>query len=569
MANDIGLSTWWQRDDAEVVAFNQHTTITVSTFKHTVAAWIEVLAPMQGSRFAVYHQDAASFLAILCALWQLSRTACVPGDALPGTVSRIKDSVDGFIGQFDMPEAVRTPKPGKQLSEGKVIDWEVIPQQQCLLEVYTSGTTGEPKAFQKTLQMIADELQALQTMQTDSLPAKVIATVSHQHFYGMTFRLLRPFVSGMPFSTYITEYLEDVIAEADDAKTFSLVSSPAHLSRFNEHLDWKSVEENCIEVISSAAPLKREDSLMVQANLNAPVKEVFGSSETGAIAWRVQKAEVEYVAAWQPLPHLSLSSNIDDTLLVESRNCNQAVVSLADQVVFNDDGSFGLLGRVDQLVKVEGKRVSLLEVERLLEDVALVSEAKVVMLSNKRAELAAALCLTESGVDVLTRKGKKSLIAQLKLALKPYLETVAIPRRWRFVSTFPTNTQGKVTTRLLTALFVEKQPKYPQVLNVSKQEKAVQLQCYIPRNLLYFDGHFDAQGVLPGVVQVHWATELAKQYLNFSGGFQALEKIKFQKVIFPDEVVALKLAFNTESKKLTFSYQSGDEIFSSGKISYV
>ncbi len=568
MANVISLSNWWKRDGAEVIAFSQDTTITVRAFKHNVAAWVETLTPLQGDCFAVYHQDAASFLAILCALWQLSRTACVPGDARPGTVARLKDSVDGFVGQFTIPDAIHAPLPAQQASKAEMIDWQVIPPQQVLLEVYTSGTTGEPKAFKKTLQTITDELHALQVLQLNPLPSKVISTVSHQHFYGMTFRLFRPFVSGIPFSTYLTEYLEDVIAEADDEVTFSLVTSPAHLSRFNEHLYWPKIKDCCAEVISSAAPLKRKDSLLVQATLSAPVKEIYGSSETGAIAWRMQDTKVECDAAWQPLPHLSLSASTDDTLLVEALDSKQTV-TLADQVTFNADGSFGLLGRVDQLVKVEGKRVSLLEVEKLLEDVAFVSEAKVIALSNRRVEVAAVLCLSARGIETLAQQGKKSLVAQLKFALKPYLESVAIPRRWRFVSAFPTNTQGKLTAPLLTAMFVEKQPKYPQVLSVKQQETSVKIQCYIPTNSLYFDGHFDAQSVLPGVVQVHWVMELGKQYLKVSGGFQSLEKIKFQKVIFPDFVVTLMLSFDAESKKLTFCYQSCSEVFSSGKISYV
>lgn len=567
MANDISLSSWWRRDSAEVIAFSQDAVITTRVFKQTVAAWVETLSPLQGDRFAVYHQDAASFLAILCALWQLSRTACVPGDALPGTVARLKDRVDGFVGQFDFSDAIQVPLSAQPTSAAEAIDWQVIPPQHTLLEVYTSGSTGDPKAFTKTLQMIADELQALQALQLDTQPSKVIATVSHQHLYGMTFRLFRPFVSGVLFSTYLTEYLEDVIADVGEGEIFSLISSPAHLSRFNEHLNWKAIQGCCAEVISSAAPLKRKDSLLVQAVLNAPVKEVYGSSETGAIAWRMQATKAKGDAAWQPLSHLSLSSSTDDTLLVEVQT-NKQTVALGDQVRFNRDGSFDLLGRVDQLVKVEGKRVSLLAVEKLLENISLVSEAKVVTLSNKRVEVAAVLCLSELGIETLAQQGKKFLVTQLKFALKSYLEPVAIPRRWRFVSAFPTNTQGKLTIPLLTAMFVEKQPQYPQVLSVKQQETSVQIQCYIPKNLLYFDGHFDAQSVLPGVVQVHWATVFAKQYLKFNGGFQSLEKIKFQKVIFPDLVVTLLLSFDAESKKLTFSYQSCSEVFSSGKISY-
>lgn len=105
----------------------------------------------------------------------------------------------------------------------------------------------------------------------------------------MTFGLFWPFSSGRAFETRCCEFNEDIRFKAEHYSRFALVSSPSHLGRFSGSIDWAGIEGRCDYVVSSAAPLARADSLEVGRLLAAPVREIYGSSETGAIAWRLQQ----------------------------------------------------------------------------------------------------------------------------------------------------------------------------------------------------------------------------------------------------------------------------------------
>ena len=68
-------------------------------------------------------------------------------------------------------------------------------------EFETSGTTGEGRWIPKALRHLEDEIETLEAVFGARLPrgARVFATVSHQHIYGLLFRVLWPLGAGRPF----------------------------------------------------------------------------------------------------------------------------------------------------------------------------------------------------------------------------------------------------------------------------------------------------------------------------------------------------------------------------------
>jgi 3-hydroxymyristoyl/3-hydroxydecanoyl-(acyl carrier protein) dehydratase len=90
----------------------------------------------------------------------------------------------------------------------------------------------------------------------------------------------------------------------------------------------------------------------------------------------------------------------------------------------------------------------------------------------------------------------------------------------------------------------------------------------IPKDLIYFDGHFEKTPVLPGVVQVHWARKFALEYFEISARFSHLEVIKFSHIIQPNEIVDISLSYNEEKRKVVFSYSSEKGKHASGRICF-
>lgn len=110
--------------------------------------------------------------------------------------------------------------------------------------------------------------------------------------------------------------------------------------------------------------------------------------------------------------------------------------------------------------------------------------------------------------------------------------------------------------------------KWPEILRTDQQSLQVDIQCQIPKELVYFDGHFADAPVLPGIVQVHWAEAFGRKYLPLQGRFVRLEQVKFQQVIAPEMIVTLQLNYDPQKQKLSFSFTSEQGGHSSGRICF-
>ncbi len=110
------LSQWLVEQPDTVVAVHAGEEVSAQDFASRVQGWKLALGRQPGHRWAVYHGDSCEFLAILLALWQLQRTACISSDNKPGTVARLASCVDGFIGDFPSAATVVTEPESKALS---------------------------------------------------------------------------------------------------------------------------------------------------------------------------------------------------------------------------------------------------------------------------------------------------------------------------------------------------------------------------------------------------------------------------------------------------------------------
>ncbi len=561
------LSNWMTVPAEHPVACQVAETVTALDFKHRVKEWVDFLSTQEGSRWAVYHDDSVEFLAIVFALWQLGKTACVPGDNLPSTVERLKNCVAGYIGHFPAGLVLEDTPYVEQKSVAGV-SWAVVERDYPALEIYTSGSTGEPKPIIKTLAQLELEIETLEAQWPSRQNCLILSTVSHQHFYGMIFRLLWPLSVGQPFLRFSCEYIEDVFYAAQSHASYALISSPSHLARIKTVVDWHKLKGECCYVISSAAPLSLEDSINTAVSLKTCVREIYGSSETGAIAWRAQN-ELGVDALWQALPKVRVSASPEGALVVSAPYlASSAAMTLSDLVELSPNKKFKLNGRIDKIVKVEGKRVSLVAIERLLQKSDWIKAVKALVLNRKRIETAVVVLLTELGERHFQTIGKKVFINSLREQLLDHFELVVIPRRWRFVEQMPYNPQGKLPMGVLEKLFDKQLVKWPTIENSEIAPSSVVLKCYVPTDLMYFDGHFDDFPILPGVVQTYWAEKFGRDMLSVDGCFKRLEAVKFVSIIHPDSRFSLTLEYNKVKKVLLFKYESESELSSSGRICF-
>jgi acyl-CoA synthetase (AMP-forming)/AMP-acid ligase II len=188
----------------------------------------------------------------------------------------------------------------------------------------------------------------------------VLATVPARHIYGILFGVLLPMTAGACFvrdTPFHPEAVADCIRR-DHVDT--LVSVPVHL-RGLLNLDAKSVALR--RVFSSGAAMPQATAVALKQRFGFDVTEIFGSSETGGIAFRDSLSQ----ETWHALPGVEIAVDSQDRLLVSSpfADSDQGVPFVcADQVEIFEQGRFHHIGRKDGVVKIGGVRVSEKEVER-------------------------------------------------------------------------------------------------------------------------------------------------------------------------------------------------------------
>jgi hypothetical protein len=230
------------------------------------------------------------------------------------------------------------------------------------------------------------------------------------------------------------------------------------------------------------------------------------------------------------------------------------------------DGRFNLLGRVDRIVKLEEKRISLPMLEQALAAHEWIAEARLGVVQENRASLGALVVLSAAGLRTLRSQGRKALTQALRQHLAGHCEALALPRRWRLLTQLPVNAQGKLPQAQIEALLREDRPKAPEVLSHTRSEAELLLQITVPPDLAYFSGHFPTAPVLPGVVQVQWAHTLAVEWLALPPRFGGMEVLKFQQLVRPGDQLELSLRFDAERAKLYFAFRHQGAPCSSGRL---
>jgi 3-hydroxymyristoyl/3-hydroxydecanoyl-(acyl carrier protein) dehydratase len=269
---------------------------------------------------------------------------------------------------------------------------------------------------------------------------------------------------------------------------------------------------------------------------------------------------------------VGLSGDMDAVTVVSPFLPGPEAFVTGDRGAILADGHFTLAGRSDRIVKLEERRVSLFEIEERLRARLEVAEVRVVALTaaRKRVAVGAAVVPSEPGWVILRAGGKRALREILQTALKPHLEALALPRKWRFVRRLPETAQGKTADADVAEIFAPAMGRLvdPEILDCKAEGARVGISLALPPGLFYFDGHFDVAPILPGVVQVDWALAQARAHFDLAGNFHRIEALKFFKVLPAGAQVELELEFDAAKRRLTFTYRCGDVTHSAGRIKF-
>ncbi len=312
-----------------------------------------------------------------------------------------------------------------------------IPQDRVVAVAFTSGTTDKPKANLKTWGSLVAVAHTLAQRLEISEHAKITiaATVPPSHMYGLEAAVMLPLQHGMSILFSRPLFPEDIrIALEKITSPKALITTPLHLKAC---LAEGARLPQLRFILSATSPLPHSLALEAEAAFNTKVFELYGFTEAGSVATRRPVVENE----WRLLDGLTLVSAVNGRC-VHVPYLNQAV-PIPDVIEPLNGGLFLLQGRNEDLVKIGGRRASLDELNRKLNEVPGVKDAVFVLPPEEGGRVARL-------VAFVVAPGKSA--ADLLICLRQKIEHAFLPRELIFVSSLPRNELGKITKEALSRL---------------------------------------------------------------------------------------------------------------------
>jgi acyl-coenzyme A synthetase/AMP-(fatty) acid ligase/3-hydroxymyristoyl/3-hydroxydecanoyl-(acyl carrier protein) dehydratase len=539
------------RDGADILDF--------ATFVARVRAIAARLSEQPARRYALCIDDPFNFACALFALFACGKEPVIPAHAAPGYLADLSNAYDAVLTDADMPALVSRPE---YVNPSASID------PHAPLTLYTSGSSGTPKPIRKTLSQFNAEVHTLEkqwgTLVGD---ATVLGSVPHHHIYGLLFRVFWPIAVGRAFDRALSiepQHLQARIAQCAPGGSV-VVSTPAQLSRWPELDGFASLSPAPRVFFSSGGPLAADAASKYAAAFGAAPIEIYGSTETGGIAWRRQ----DQTDAWQALNGIEVHRGDDGALNLRSPHLGHDDWHRTDDTIaFDTDGRFRLQGRLDRVIKLDGKRVSLPELEARLGLHPYVAQGAVVSLDGmSRERVGAVVALTEAGNEALLERGRVALAKILRRHLAAYFDIVVLPRFWRFRFTLPFDARGKLPATSVAAAF-DARAEGVEVLSEARSKTLLHYELRVPPTLVHFAGHFPGLPILPGVVQIDWAMRLAAEQVPGVRMLASIDQLKFKAPVPPGALLDLTLTHDALRRRVQFAYRLGGRDCTSGVIAY-
>ncbi|MDH5427755.1 MAG: AMP-binding protein [Nitrospirota bacterium] len=293
---------------------------------------------------------------------------------------------------------------------------------------FTSGTTGTPrpnlKSWGSMVQIAQKTGEGLALSPFN--PVTVVATVPHQHMYGLETSIMLPLQRGWAIHSGRPFFPEDIASALQEHPAQRiLVSTPIHLRAC---VMAQSQFPDVAYTLSATAPLPKLLAKQVEDMLHTSMIEIYGFAEAGTIATR-QPVQEDH---WTLLPELSLEE-LQDGYAVCSPYFSEPV-PIPDTIQSANPQQFTLEGRPSHLINIGGHRASL--------------DALNVQLLSIEGVVDGAFFLPEEQAESVTRlvafvvapgQTSESILSALRTKIAP----VFLPRPVYLIDSLPRTHAGK------------------------------------------------------------------------------------------------------------------------------
>lgn len=427
----------------EVFAWRPEGAVRVGTFLAEATALAGLLPP--GRHLLNVCQDRYHFAVGFAAGLISGRISLQPSSQSAETLRRLRadypdlcclcDSEFASLGlpRLDFPARFAVDREGSR-------EIPRIAAERIAAILFTSGSTGLPQPHPKTWgKLVRNGLAGAERLGLGVKPHCIVGTVPVQHAFGFESTFLLALHGGCPFWSGKPFYSQDIVAALEAVPPPRLlVTTPFHLAALlGAGLELPPVDL----MLSATAPLPAALATEAERRFQAPLHEIYGSTETGQIASRHPTVD----PIWQLFPDVELDTEGD--LTIASGGHVEGRVALSDFVELLGGDRFVLLGRHADLVNIAGKRTSLAYLNHQAVAIGGVQDAAFFLPEGAAEEGITRLCAFVVAPG-LTR-------AALLAALRERIDPVFLPRPLFIVDQLPRNSVGKLPLARLQALHAQ------------------------------------------------------------------------------------------------------------------
>lgn len=317
----------------------------------------------------------------------------------------------------------------------------------------TSGTTGRPRGIVVTAdQLLADAGHIARTFGIRPQDTLVTA-IPLGHAYGFTLVLMMLLLQGTR-PILLEQPLPALLIEALSAPGPLVLPATPYLFSLLLQSAGKKAFKGLRLCVSAGALLPEELSRAFKERFGVPIRTFYGASECGGISFdRSREGTVPDGCVGTPLDGVEVTvrpapGHDDGTGRVSVRSGAVAECYYPDEGTdlapgrfltsdlarIDAEGRIRLLGRVDRMINVGGRKVNPADVEAVLRAVPGVRQAVVFGAPDRNRGQAVCACVVAA-----RGLGREAILAACGLRLAPF----KVPRHIEFVARIPTNARGK------------------------------------------------------------------------------------------------------------------------------
>jgi acyl-coenzyme A synthetase/AMP-(fatty) acid ligase len=425
----------------DIVAFRHSEAITVRQFLADVEQIRAMLLP--GKHVLNVCHDRYRFMVGLAAVMTANKISLLPSTYTNETINQmLRFAPDVFClndadNDINLPQ-LRLSDLSPKSEVHKNIPIPLLPGNLPVGYVFTSGSSGSPvphlKRWAALVGSARSEAQRLGLF--DGRKYTVLGTVPPQHMYGLESTILIVLQSGGALSSPQYFYPADIGSEFSSLpRPRLLVSTPIHLRAL---LSANICLPTADLLVSATAPLPQDLAQKAEASFEAPLQEIYGSTETGLIATR-RTAQTD---AWTLLPGLHLTKEAEHLWVGGGHLAQKTEIS--DNLEVLNKEQFLLQGRAADLVNIAGKRSSLEYLNHQLNSIPEVQDGVFFMPEDGMPGSVSRL------IAFVVARGVDAQLINTKL--RERIDPAFLPRPLHMVDALPRNNTGKLPREALLAL---------------------------------------------------------------------------------------------------------------------